>query len=56
MEEQKKKETRKITRSILKKIKQKVDTLISNGSSVDHAISVVSSVNNFKYLWGVQIE
>lgn len=38
---------KKIDSKTLEKIKQKVDLLIKNGSSLDHAISVVCKVNEF---------
>jgi len=38
---------KKIDTKTLEKIKQKVDLLIKNGSSLDHAISVVCKVNEF---------
>ena len=41
------KQEKKIDTKTLEKIKQKVDLLIKNGSSLDHAISVVCKVNEF---------
>jgi len=38
---------KKISKKTLARIKEKVDLLIDNGSSIDHAISVVSNVNGF---------
>lgn len=40
-------ETKKIDSAVLKKIKGKIDQLIDNGSTLDHAISVVCRVNGF---------
>ena len=41
------KQEKKIDNKTLGRIKEKVDLLIKNGSSLDHAISVVCKVNEF---------